>query len=82
MPVYCYRCIECEAEFEVRHSMSFDSQECLQCGASNVFRIPSIGTSPVASASPGRPGKIVDEYINDVKKEIKQEKKRLRSETL
>lgn len=82
MPVYCYKCNDCSEEFEVRHSMSFDGQLCLNCDSSSVFKVPSIGQAKVSKKSSSRPGKIVDEYIRDAKKEIKQEKLKLRSEEM
>ena len=81
MPTYCYRCPDCNAEFESRHSMKFDSQLCILCNSEKVFRIPSLSEMKI-STSTAKPGKIVDEYIEDVKKEIKQEKKELRSKEL
>ena len=83
MPVYCYKCKNCESEFEVRHSMSFEGQECLQCKSKDVFRIPSLNSVSTAQLTKSRKvGSVVDDYIKDVKKEVKQEKKRLQSEEL
>ncbi len=81
MPVYCYRCHACEAEFEVRHSMSFDDQSCTLCESKSVFRIPSL-TEIKKSFTSTKPGKVVREYIEDVKQEIKNEKTKLRSEEI
>jgi len=82
VPVYCYRCNNCAEEFEVRHSMSFEDQQCLNCESTNVFKIPSLGNRKTHRKELLRPGKIVDEYIRDAKKEIKQEKAKLRSEEM
>lgn len=81
MPVYCYRCPDCQAEFESRHSMSYDSQTCIECGSEQVFRIPSLSSTKVSVKS-SKPGKVVNDYIKEVKQEIKQEKKELRSREL
>jgi len=81
MPVYCYSCKDCGFKFEIRHSMSFEDQKCTECGSLNVFKVPSISNSKHHTATP-RPGKIVDQYIYDVKKEIKKEKKDLKSKEL
>lgn len=81
MPTYCYRCPDCNIEFESRHSMNFDSQLCVSCDSEKVFRIPSL--SDVKNlTNTSKPGKIVNEYIEDVKREIKQEKRQLRSKEL
>lgn len=82
MPLYCYRCQDCSHEFEVRHSMSFEDQVCTECDSSSVFRLPSLGQTKLSFKSSGKPGKIVDQYIQDVKKELKQEKINLRSEEI
>ncbi len=82
MPVYCYKCKDCESEFEVRDSMTYVSKRCNSCDSKNVFKIPSLSLNKFVHAQPTRAGKIVDEYIYDVKKEIKEEKKRLKSEEL
>lgn len=81
MPVYCYKCPDCHEEFEARHSMSFDSQLCIKCESEQVFRIPSLSDNK-AVAVVTKPGKIVNDYIRDVKEEVNQEKKELRSREL
>lgn len=81
MPVYCYRCPDCKAEFESRHSMNYNSQPCIECNSERVFRIPSLSDSKITVKS-SKPGKVVNDYIREVKQEIKQEKKDLRSREL
>ena len=80
MPVYCYKCKDCSKEFEVRHSMNFEEQICIDCTSANVFKLPSLSKKKVQVANQNKPGKIVDEYIRDAKKEIKQQKIDLSSE--
>ncbi len=79
MPLYCYRCQDCSHEFEVRHSMSFEDQKCEECNSINVFKVPSLGQVKKVLKTPGKAGKIVNQYIEDMKKEVKQEKRSLRS---
>lgn len=81
MPVYCYGCSDCDYRFETRHRMSFEGQSCLECDSENVFKIPSIST-PRKDFRHQKPGKIVDEYIEDTKSIIKKEKKTMISEVL
>ena len=69
-------------EFEVRHSMNFEDQKCIKCNSSDVFKIPSLGKINNIVPSAPKAGKIVDEYIRDVKKEIDKEKKKLKSEEM
>ncbi len=39
MPVYDYKCPECEHRFEARHSMSADAPPCPNCGHLPVQRV-------------------------------------------
>lgn len=82
MPVYCYKCNSCEEEFEVRHSMSFSDQRCIACDSKDVFKVPSLNLDFKPQVKSPRTGKVVDEYIRDVKKEVQLEKKKLRSREL
>tara|TARA_R100000005_G_scaffold96598_2_gene84955 strand:+ start:3540 stop:3788 length:249 start_codon:yes stop_codon:yes gene_type:complete len=82
VPVYCYKCSECKEEFEARHSMSFEGQACPACNSTNVFKIPSLSIEAHTRIHTSRVGKIVDSYISEVKKEIKQEKKDLKNREL
>lgn len=84
MPIYCYQCNECREKFEIKHSMSFDSQTCIACGSRSVFRIPSLSEirHNTGMNQSSAPGKIVDEYIEETKKSIKQEKKSLKNREL
>ena len=82
MPTYCYSCKKCGAAFEVRHRMSFEGQRCTSCNSPDVFRVPALSLSKTSKSGSPRTGKIVDEYIQDVKKELKTEKKNLKAEEL
>ena len=81
MPVYCYKCKDCKGIFEVRHSMSFEEQVCTICDSKNVFVIPKLSDKIIKSESK-RTGAIVDEYIEEAKKEVKKDKKSLLSREL
>lgn len=80
MPVYCYKCKDCIEEFEARHSMSFEDQACLFCDSKNIFKLPSMSKRKVEQSTKRRAGMVVDEYIENAKKEIKQQKIDLRTE--
>ena len=82
MPVYCYKCKDCKTEFEIRHSMSFEGQSCTACNSDNVFKIPSLNLHKITTEAASKVGKVVDDYIRDVKQEIKEEKHRLKTEEL
>ena len=80
MPVYHYKCSDCDCDFETKHGMSYESQTCVECGSTNVFKIPSLSIKKSPVFRKNKPGAIVDNYIKDTKKELKMEKKKLERE--
>ena len=83
MPVYCYKCSDCGANFEARHSMSFEGQECQSCKSKNVFKVPSLSVIDKKIYNTAKaPGAVVDKYISDAKRDIKKEKESLKNRTL
>ncbi len=81
MPTYCYACKGCELNFEVRHSMSYEDQECVFCGSKDVFRIPSL-LEKKRNIESKKVGKIVEKYIEDTKRDIKKEKNNMKLGTI
>ena len=78
MPRYVYKCRKCEGSFTTFHGMTEDQDYCELCEESGcVFRIPQM---PSVTIVKEKAGKIVKEYIEDTKKEIKKEKERLTKE--
>tara|TARA_Y100001970_G_C13736686_1_gene604171 strand:+ start:283 stop:501 length:219 start_codon:yes stop_codon:yes gene_type:complete len=69
--------------FEKRHGMFFEQDRCILCNSEDIFKVPSIQTQARNTSTQNKkPGKIVDKYIEDTKKEIKKEKRRLASEEI
>ena len=66
--------------------MSEEQVQCVLCESESIFRVPSLSDVKVQRhlnhAHKQSPGKIVDQYIVDTKKEIKKEKDKLRKEEL
>lgn len=62
--------------------MSFEGQQCIECGSHDIFKIPSLSLhgSPISISA--KPGRVVNEFIQDAKKEIKKEKLKLKSEEM
>lgn len=79
MPIYLYKCHNCKRSFEVRHGMFFENQKCVHCHSLEVFKVPSIQQN-IKQGTQTKAGAVVDKYIKDVKKEINDEKKKLKSE--
>ena len=75
MPRYVYKCRECDGCFTVVHGMTEDHTYCELCSTQDcVFRIPQM---PSVTIVKEQAGQIVQEYIEDTKKEKKEEKDRM-----
>lgn len=81
MPVYCYRCKKCNKDFEIKHSMSFEGQTCIFCESSKIFKLPSIMKKQNNNFEK-KPGKIVNNFIEETRKEINKDKKELKTREL
>lgn len=78
MPTYTYRCKKCEIVFQKKHSMDERLTDCEHCDTiETLIKIPS---SISVHYKNNEAGKIVDEYIKDVKKEIEEEKNRMKEQ--
>ncbi len=75
MPKYIYKCEKCEEVLEVFHSMTERLETC-KCEGS-LTRLPNI---PIVLTKDSSSGKIVTEYIEDARKEIEQEKHKIRTQ--
>lgn len=84
MPLYAYKCSDCGKSFEVRHGMFFEDQKCTHCFSEDVFKVTKLEYTgnPSKTNSNAKPGKIVDDYIKEAKKEINREKKKIKSEEM
>ncbi len=74
MPSYVYECGECGEILEVFHSISTEMTDCEVCKSENTLRkIPEV---PIYVKS-SNAGKVVKQHIEDVKKEIREEKEKM-----
>jgi putative FmdB family regulatory protein len=82
MPTYRYKCSACNEELEIFHSMSEEATDCTLCKSSGTL-VKQISMSPrvvkTKPAGTNRPGGLVNQYIKDVKQELKEEKERLQA---
>lgn len=77
MPKYTYKCKECDEIFEVSHSMSERLTDCENCDTINsLAKIPA----QIAVQYKKESGKVVDEYIEQAKQEVSEEKERLKEQ--
>ena len=81
MPIYTYRCNNCEVEFEVHHSMKEIREDCSECNTSgSLVRIPSLGFINTKPQLKNEVGSLVRKHIEEGKKELKKEKEDMKSE--
>tara|TARA_R100000664_G_scaffold33559_1_gene51008 strand:- start:1637 stop:1897 length:261 start_codon:yes stop_codon:yes gene_type:complete len=80
MPTYAYECKSCQIVFEEFHSMSETVNTCKRCGSS-VKRIisKSLNVKKNNNFKREKVGSVVKQYIENVKEELKVEKKRVSS---
>lgn len=82
MPTYQYKCKDCEVLFDAFHSVMGSCSECKECNGVNVQKIPSVGNiiTKIETVKERKVGDLVEEYIENVKKEISEAKKEARKE--
>ena len=80
MPTYTYKCEKCDLVFEEFHSMSETLEVCVTCDPpAPVKRVPAKASNiKKNNFLKQKPGKIVKKYIEDVTREVEEEKKKLR----
>ena len=83
MPRYIYSCNACDGEFEISHGMFHEQRECILCKRiETIVKKPSFRIKKEDITTAPRTGQVVDDFIKDAKKELKQQKKDLKSENL
>ena len=82
MPRYIYDCSACNKQFEVSHGMFHSQRECVLCKrVETITKIPSFTINrPSIDPQEARPGKVVDEFIKDAKKDLKEQRRELKTE--
>ena len=82
MPRYTYRCKKCEETFEVVHSIKEKLADCEKCKTKDtLIRVPPLLSRFKKKEQEKKPGTIVKKYIEEVKNEVKEEKKKLKKGT-
>ncbi len=84
MPRYTYKCESCSQVFEVSHGMFFEQERCIKCFAEgHLTKVPVFSIKRKEETSTkSAPGKIVDQFIKDAKKDLKKQKIDLTTETI
>ena len=78
MPRYVYECTACRESFEITHGMFHEQRHCILCKrVDTLVKVPSFSIAKNVDTKTSQPGKVVDQFISDAKKELKQQKKEL-----
>ena len=81
MPKYEYECQDCSETFSVRLSMGEQQDTCILCESNDVKKIVSNFTlSKKQTINKKEVGSEVKKYIEETRKEVREEKKRLSSQ--
>ena len=76
MPRYAYHCEKCKISFTIVHSIKEKLTDCEKCTKKGTLkRVPYI---PVVLQKDKKVGQLVNKHIEETKKEVEEEKKRLR----
>ena len=76
MPRYVYLCEKCNKSYQVAHSIKEKLTDCEECKTEGVLkRVPSM---PFVFSQKKTAGKLVDKHIEETKKDVEAEKKRLK----
>ena len=80
MPRYFYKCSVCDVEMDVWHSISERLSDCEFSGNLNCLeKIPTGFTTLKKAEQSGKVGDITKEAIQELGKELKEQKKELRN---
>ena len=82
MPRYTYRCDGCENILEIAHSIREKLEICEECNG-DLIRVPStsyINSGQKKAKSPNKIGDLVKNHIEETRREISDEKKRISRE--
>ncbi len=81
MPKYTYRCDKCEVVVEIRHMMDEICENCEECNSKKTLKkIPSIPLiMKKITQKKSKTGEITNDFIEESKREIKEEKASLRT---
>ena len=78
MPKYIYKCKECEVYLEATHSMSERLTYCDNCDTiDSLMKVPS---NIAVKYRDSQVGKVVDDYIEEAKESLREEKQRASKE--
>ena len=79
VPLYDYECFSCGKRFEVFISMNDTQKKCLYCESENINKIvPNAGIKINKNDFKTKTGDVVKKHIEESKKDLRKEKKKLK----
>tara|TARA_R100000664_G_C2687868_1_gene93175 strand:- start:287 stop:547 length:261 start_codon:yes stop_codon:yes gene_type:complete len=79
MPIYTYKCVECEKCFDIKHSMNEKCTKCIFEGCSgSVIKVLGNITVKKQKTETKKIGSVVESHIEEAKQEVKAEKDRMK----
>lgn len=83
MPKYEYECQDCSETFSVRLSMGEQQDTCILCESSNLKKVvSSFMLNKKTTINKKEVGNEVKKYIEETRKEVREEKKKLSSQII
>ena len=82
MPLYKYKCDDCEEEQSVFHSVDEECVSCKFCGSTSMRKIYKTLSSSKVGLNPAKPGTQVKKFIEDAKEDLSLQKKEFGSREL
>ena len=81
MPIYTYRCVECDRCFDIRHSMN---EKCTKCNfegcSGSVVKVLGNVTVKKQKTETKKVGSVVKSHIEEARQEVQAEKERMKKE--
>lgn len=74
MPIYVYRCSDCEEQFKVNHSMQEDWEACEVCNSENIARVPMFSSNLKLFKKKKKVGDVTKEFIENAKSDLQKQK--------
>ena len=83
MPRYIYHCDNCDTTFQVTHSINELLTDCDNCNQKETLtRVPSMVNVEMKIGQKPKAGKITRDFIEEAKKELKEQKKQTKKEEI
>lgn len=76
MPIYTYKCKDCEFIFDIFHDMSSRLTDCQKCG--NINCLKKVLNSSINVIEKDNSGQLVKKYIEENKELLKEEKQNVK----